>query len=113
MRLEAKVQEGDRITSVLVPLSTVMAFRKTHGRSLNEAIVGGDFDEWEPWVCWHATEGRTGEGRTFDAWCQEVDWCGIYNAPNALDPSGGEARPSTSPESPGSQPEPLADGTPS
>lgn len=112
MRLEARVTEGGKVRKALVPLRTVLAFEVAHDqRTLNDAIARGDFTEWEPWVCWHAVEGP--DGRTFDDWCQQVDWCGVYNAPDTLDPSGGEAAGSTSPESPPSPSEPHADGTPS
>lgn len=111
MRLEARVTEGGKVRKALVPLRTVLAFSAQHDRTLNDAIARGDFVEWEPWVCWHAVEGP--DGRTFDDWCQQVDWCGVYNAPDTLDPSGGEAAGSTSPESPPSPSEPHADGTPS
>ncbi len=111
MRLEARVTEGGKVRKALVPLRTVLAFSAQHDRTLNDAIARGDFVEWEPWVCWHVVEGP--DGRTFDDWCQQVDWCGVYNAPDALDPSGGEAVGSTSPESPSSPPAPPADGKPS
>ena len=111
MRLEARVTEGGKVRKALVPLRTVLAFSAQHDRTLNDAIARGDFVEWEPWVCWHVVEGP--DGRTFDDWCQQVDWCGVYNAPDTLDPSGGEAAGSTSPESPPSPSEPHADGTPS
>jgi len=112
MRLEARVTEGGKVRKNLVALRTVLAFEVAHDqRTLNDAIARGDFTEWEPWVCWHAVEGP--DGRTFDDWCQQVDWCGVYNAPDTLDPSGGEAAGSTSPESPPSPSEPHADGTPS
>lgn len=111
MRLEARVTEGGKVRKALVPLRTVLAFSAQHDRTLNDAIARGDFVEWEPWVCWHVVEGP--DGRTFDDWCQQVDWCGVYNAPDALDPSGGEVDGSTSPESPPSPSEPHADGTPS
>jgi hypothetical protein len=113
MRLEAKVQEGDRIDSVLVPLSTVLAYKAEFGHHLNEAIAERDFDEWEPWVTWHAHTKRNGETRDFDEWCDAIDWVGISNAPAEMDPFGGEADGSTPTSSPSSPPAPPADGTPS
>lgn len=100
MRLRAKVLEGDKSTSVLVPLATVMAFTGEHGgRVLNDAMTEDDFVDWEPWVAWHASTHRLGETRGFDEWVAAVDWCGIENAPDELDPSGGEVV-STEPRSP-------------
>lgn len=112
MRLEARVLEGDKQSKVLVPLATFIEFKKVHDIALNECIrqtdalgqvvrEGRDFAEWEPWVAWHASTARLDEARSYDKWAVDVDWCGLYSAPDALDPSGGEDTPTqeSSPDS--------------
>lgn len=110
MRLRVTVIEGDETTEVLVPLATVMAFPDAHeGRVLNDAIENGDFTDWEPWVAWHASTHRLGEERSFDDWVAAVDWVKITQAPDEVDPSGGETA-STTPPSPASSSAPRAGG---
>lgn len=111
MRIEARVLEGDQKRTALVPLSAVLAFKAEHGYTVNQAIddENVDFVDWEPWLAWRTMSDRCGETRPFDEWCSAVDWVGIYNAPNALDPSGGEAT-QTQPSSPASSSEPPARG---
>lgn len=90
MRLRATITEGDKETSTLVPLATVLEFTDAHeGRKLNDCIENGDYTDWEPWVGWHAASRRLGETRDFDDWCRAVDWVQIDNF-EAPDPSGGE-----------------------
>lgn len=111
MRIEARVLEGDQKLTALVPLASVLAFKAEHGRSVNQAIGDDDvqFEDWEPWLAWHAMTRAHGETRSFEDWCDAVDWVGIYGAPDALDPSGGEAT-QTQPSSPASSSEPPARG---
>ena len=111
MRLEARVLEGDQRRQALVPLCAILDFKREHGFSVNDAIGSDDvpFEDWEPWLAWRTMVAAHGESRDFDDWCDRVDWVGIYNAPNVLDPSGGEATP-TQPSSPASSPERPARG---
>lgn len=104
-RYEARVLEGGEASTALVPLCTILEFPKVNdGKTINEAISSGaDFTAWEPWVVWHTMtkRGTPKEERSFEEWCDAVDWCGIYNASDALDPSGGEdtQTPESSPAS--------------
>ena len=111
MRLEARVLEGGKQTKRLVPLATFIEFKQVHDRSVNDCITDKacGFEEWEPRVAWHTMTHCVGESRPFDEWCAAVEWVGIYGAPDALDPSGGEATP-TPPSSPESSSEPDAHG---
>jgi hypothetical protein len=108
MRLEARVLEGDETVTALVPLRTLLAFKQEHGKGVNHFIAEAinpdaeaDFSDWEPWLAWRTMTDRHLEERTFDTWLEQIEWVGIYQAPNELDPSGGEATPTqaSSPES--------------
>lgn len=103
MRIEARVLEGDQTLTALVPLASIIAFKAEHGYTVNAAIADPekDFVDWEPWLAWHTMTRAHGEGRSFDEWVDAVDWVGIYNAPDVLDPSGGEET-QTPPSSPAS-----------
>ena len=47
MRLRATITEGDKETSTLVPLATVLEFTDAHeGRKLNDCIENGDYTAW-------------------------------------------------------------------
>lgn len=115
MRLEARVLEGGETTAVLVPLRSLLAFKKDtkHGvdwwisqsRLIDTDVEGLD---WEPRLAWQ-TMKDAGDGRTFEAWVADVEWAAIFSAPDELDPSGGEATPTPAP-SPESSSEPDADG---
>ena len=115
MRLEARVLEGGETTKALVPLRSLLAFKKdtkhgidwwiTQTRLIDTDVEGLD---WEPRLAWQ-TMKDAGDGRTFEAWVADVEWAAIFSAPDELDPSGGEATPTPAP-SPESSSEPDADG---
>lgn len=117
MRLRVKVIEGDDTATVLVPFGTFVAFKAEHGFYVNDCIpdpkegaAGRPFEEWEPWVAWHAMKVRGGETRPFAQWCDEIDWVVLEPAPDEPDPSGGEAN-QTPPSSPDSSSAPTAGPT--
>lgn len=97
MRLKVKVLEGGETRTHLVPLATVLAYRQEHGETINETIqkdqaAGVDNSvEWGAWVAWHAD--TRSDGRDLLDWTEAVDWIGIEQAPDELDPSGGEENP--------------------
>lgn len=116
MRLEARVLEGDETTTALVPLRSLLAFKKdtkhgidwwiTQTRLIDSDVEGLD---WEPRLAWQTMKDVEGDDRSFEVWSNEVEWAAIHNAADALDPSGGEATPTPAP-SPESSSEPAAAG---
>ena len=116
MRLEARVLEGDETTAVLVPLRSLLTFKKDtkHGidwwisqsRLVDSEVEGLD---WEPRLVWQTMRDVNDEVRSFDDWTKAVEWAAIFSAPDQLDPSGGEATPTPAP-SPESSSEPVAPG---
>jgi hypothetical protein len=105
MRLEARVLEGDETRKVLVPLCTLLAFKQENdGKGVNHFINASrdpesdvDFDDWEPWLAWRTMVDRAGEERSFDDWLAAIEWAAIYQGPDELDPSGGEATQTPAP----------------
>lgn len=104
MRLEARVLEGDEVRKALVPLRTLLTFKKEHEHGVNWYVVesqkqdsGVEFDDWEPWLAWRTMVDASNEERDFDGWLEQIEWAGVWMAPNELDPSGGEATPTPAP----------------
>lgn len=108
MRLEARVLEGDEVRKALVPLRSLIRFKSEtkHGfdwwvaqtRDLETEVESID---WEPRLAWRTFADVVGDQRSYEEWSEAVEWAGIWQAPDELDPSGGEVTPTPvpSPES--------------
>lgn len=108
MRLEARVLEAGTQTTALAPFKVFAEFRKVHKRSVNASIraeadrsTDDDFTTWQPWFVWYTMKLVHGEERSLDDWSDSVEWIGVYEAEDELDPSGGEETSETA-TSPGS-----------
>lgn len=116
MRLEARALDGDETITALVPLRSMLKFKKDtkHGvdwwiRSTRDPESEVDSIDWEPRLAWQAIVDTTDDTRSFEEWSEQVEWAGIWSATDELDPSGGEETPTPEP-SPASSSTPDADG---